>query len=95
MSEDVPPHDPLEGETTRLAESISDTLGPSATDGEHAALVGFVLVTEWMDLNGEKWINRNSGCPAGTLPRWTADGLLHYALHHMSDPAPAEDDEDD
>lgn len=86
-------HDDLETETTRIAEAIQGEMAHSATDGEHAALTGFVLVSEWIDLNGEKWILRNSGCPAGQLPKWTADGLLHYALYKLGDPPPAEDEE--
>lgn len=56
--------------------------GPPTDDDEHpqgaAVLVGWVVVTDWMDETGERWITR--GFSASKV-KWDADGMLHEALY--------------
>lgn len=47
---------------------------------EGSLLTGWVVVAEFMDPNGEKWLTRLSH-PGSSV--WTTDGLLHYGLHKM------------
>lgn len=49
---------------------------------EGSLLTGWVVVAEFMDPGGEKWISRLSH--SGST-RWFSNGLLHYALHEMED----------
>lgn len=50
---------------------------------EEAVLVNWALVAEWSDPEGQRWISRLSGNDGGedSPPRWTVEGLLHYALY--------------
>ena len=49
---------------------------------ETSTCVGWVLVTEWMDGEGERWLNRIAGNAGGdNMVHWTANGLLHEALY--------------
>jgi len=52
-------------------------LGPAGLE-KAAVLTGFVVVCEWMDETGEKWLSK---CHSASLPIWAADGLHHEALY--------------
>ena len=58
-------------------------------------LVGWVLVSEWMDLEGRRWLSRvHANADGSTLPEWQLNGYLHNALHTEWEHS-AEDLEDD
>jgi hypothetical protein len=52
-------------------------LGPHQLE-KAAVLTGFVLVCEWMDEDGERWLSK---CHSSSLTNWTASGLHHEALY--------------
>jgi hypothetical protein len=63
-----------------LADALSEALIPETTD--ERLLVNYVVVAEWVDMEGQRWLTRHDGDASGTrLPEWTAQGLLHNALH--------------
>lgn len=47
---------------------------------DSAVLTGWVLVSEWMDEEGVKWISKGS---SDTLTDWVSNGFLHEALYGM------------
>lgn len=57
---------------------------------EGAVLTGWVVITEWMDTDGEKWLSFNRA--EATAP-WAAKGMCWEALHNLD--APDLDDLDD
>lgn len=52
-----------------------------------AVLTGWVIVADWMDDEGERWLTRGY---SSSLAKWHAFGLLHEALFGNW----AEDDDD-
>ena len=49
--------------------------------GTVATVTGWVVVAEWMDSEGVKWLSKNSGDAGGdTLTLWQMKGMLHEAL---------------
>lgn len=56
----------------------------ASRDGEleEAVLVNAIVVAEWVDLDGNRWISRIATTEGGdrTPPAWTSEGLLHHAL---------------
>ena len=61
----------------------------SDDDLEGSALVGIVLVAEWLDPSGKRWLSRLSFGPNDEgLTTWQVNGYLHEALHNWP-----EDDE--
>lgn len=56
-----------------------------ARDGptNDAVLVSAIVVAEWMDPSGDRWISRIATTNGGdeTPPSWTCEGLLHHALY--------------
>lgn len=51
--------------------------GPPDFD-KSAVLTGWVVVTEWMDEDGERWLSRGH---AASIPTWHANGLHHEVLY--------------
>ena len=47
-------------------------------DDRAAILVGYVVIAEWSDEKGERWLSNRS---APGMPTWAARGLLHEALY--------------
>jgi hypothetical protein len=47
----------------------------TAEDG--AVLTGWVLIAEWMDEDGERWLSKGH---AAHTAHWSAKGMLHEAL---------------
>lgn len=71
------------------------TTAAKQDDLEGSALVGWVLVAEWMDGEGKKWLSRITGDPNGNAgPEWQIQGYLHNALFHDDDFDDIETDED-
>jgi hypothetical protein len=54
----------------------------SANDAlEGSVLVGWVVLAEWVGVNGVRSLVRMSGTPGGTAPpTWQTRGYLHEAL---------------
>jgi len=52
--------------------------GTVSTDDRAAILVNWVVVTEWMDENGGRWLAK---CHSASMPHWHAQGLHHEALY--------------
>lgn len=70
-----------------LAESIADKVQP---DIESAFLLGYVVLAEWMDADGTRWLTRNAGNGQGEfIPAWQLNGYLNEALNNW----PSVDDE--
>lgn len=46
--------------------------------GKEAVLTGWVIVAEWMDHEGERWLSKGR---AASTPAWTANGMHHEAIH--------------
>jgi hypothetical protein len=81
-------------ESMELAEALQKLVGTPETPYE-GALVGYVLIAEWMrpDENGDpcKWLTVNRGNSLGeSLPQWQVKGYLHEILYDWK-----EDDDDD
>lgn len=64
-------------EKSEKVNAFLQELGPGGIK-DSAVLTGWVLVAEWMDEEGEKWISK--GC-ADNLTTWAANGFLHEALY--------------
>jgi hypothetical protein len=54
-----------------------------------AILAGWVLATEWVDDNGDRWLARGW---SPDMPKWHAHGLIHEVLYGSwaDDQEPAE-----
>jgi hypothetical protein len=67
-----------------------------STDGDEeihgAILTGFVLVAEWMDGDGQRWLSLLHGSNGGEsdAPEWQRQGYLHNALYEW----PTQDEEE-
>ena len=78
----------IEKQRQTMYEAISEN-GPivreddeAQSDLETSVCTGWILITEWMDSRGMRWLSRVSGDAAGeNLIHWTANGLLHEALY--------------
>jgi hypothetical protein len=61
-----------------IHERLQET-GPIGLDeGKAAVLTGWVVVAEWMDEDGGKWLAK---CHSASLTTWTAAGFHQEALH--------------
>lgn len=73
--------DPFTDEARQsLASALQGVSRPA--DIEQAVLCGWVVVSEWMAPDGEKWIAKIA-CEGAT--GWQIDGYLLHALHKMDD----------
>lgn len=54
---------------------------------EGSVLVGWVLVAEWSDEEGERWLSRLSGSGGGdhSPPRWQVEGYMNHALRDWAE----------
>lgn len=66
-------------------------LGP-AFKADAAILVGWVIVTDWMDGDDNRWLSK---AHSSNLPRWVSDGLHHEALYGDWPENDEEEDDDD
>lgn len=73
----------------RIHEVLQE-LGPEGID-RHAVLVGWVIVTDWMDEDGDRWLSKGH---SASIPTWTAEGMHHEALYGNW-PSGASDSDDD
>lgn len=51
--------------------------GPIDIDSP-ATLTGWVIVSEWMDDDGDRWLSRGW---AASKAKWEVDGMLHEVLY--------------
>ncbi len=67
----------------RIHEAIQDT-NDSNRELEEAVLIGWALVAEWSDPEGERWLSTASGSGSGedSPPFWQTRGYLHEALQN-------------
>lgn len=71
----------------RLAEFLQSQVGEGDLFCEDdnvdaAVLTGFVIVCEWIDNKGRRWLSRAAGDGSGgSPPEWQVDGYLHNALY--------------
>jgi hypothetical protein len=67
-------------EATRevFRDSVQTAVQQNAPIGREALLTGWVLIAEWMDHDGDRWLTREQ---AATTTQWTASGMYHEALH--------------
>jgi hypothetical protein len=74
-----------EGIRHRIHEVVQGT-NDQQDELEDAVLVGWVLVSEWMDPTGERWLSKMSGSNGGDSgpTRWTERGYLHEALYNWA-----------
>jgi len=75
---------------------IADALTATA-DGvtESGLLLGYVVVSEWMTVDGDRYLSQESGTGhAGDgLPKWQVRGYLNEALNHWPEPSYEEEEE--
>lgn len=63
--------------------------GPAEID-KQAVLVGWVVVQDWMDEDGDRWLTR---AHSASIPTWVAAGLHHEALNGNWPDRDSDDDE--
>lgn len=68
----------MTGHDDQARESIHESIQQHVLLGEKALLTGWVLVAEWADHDGARWLTK--ACAAATTS-WTAGGMLHDALY--------------
>jgi hypothetical protein len=71
-----------------IHERLQETGPINGQEGKAAVLTAWVVVTEWMDEDGGKWLSK---CHSSSLPTWSAAGFHHEALY--GDWPTVEDDE--
>lgn len=52
-------------------------LGPADIE-KQAVLVGWVIVCDWMDEDGDRWLSK---AHSASVPEWSANGMHHEALY--------------
>ena len=77
-------HEP-EGEmdARKLVHEVVQTTNDSNPDLEGSVLTGWVLISEWSDPEGQRWLSRLSGSGMGesSPPPWQQQGYLWNALN--------------
>lgn len=59
-------------------DAIHDAIQQHAPIGSEAVLTGWVMVAEWIDHQGERWLSK---AHAESTTSWSAKGMHHEALH--------------
>jgi hypothetical protein len=59
-------------------DAIHEALQKNMPRGEDALLTGWVVVAEWVDHEGGRWLSKGH---AASTAAWTAAGMLHEALN--------------
>jgi hypothetical protein len=67
-------------------EAIHAAIQQNASLAGEAILTGWVLVAEWVDHSGERWLSK---AHAASTTNWAAGGMHHEALYGSW---PSEDD---
>ena len=92
MSDSLDGDDRPTDDETAAALAVHELLQEHARpiDSEPLVLTSWVLVSEWMDAEGNRWLDRL--WHPGTS-RWLRAGMLHEALYGTDD-GEADDDDD-
>lgn len=61
-----------------VRDAIHDAIQEHMPMGREAVLTGWVIVAEWMDHDGERWLTKGS---AAATTGWAGNGMHHEALH--------------
>ena len=59
-------------------DAIHEAIQQNATPAGEAILTGWVLVAEWVDHSGQRWLSK---AHAPSTTDWTARGMHHEALY--------------
>lgn len=66
---------------TRIHAALQDTLAVEDELPESSMLRGWVVVAEWLDPDGNRWLSKKAGgANAESIPDWQLNGYLHEAL---------------
>ena len=76
-----------------IADALTASAGGEVT--ESGLLLGYVVVSEWMTVDGDRYLSQESGTghTGDSLPKWTVRGYLNEALNHWPEPIEGEDEE--
>ena len=91
MSDSLDGDDETTEQETTAALTVQELLQEHACplDDEPLVLTSWVLVSEWMDADGARWLDR---LWSPTSTRWLREGMLHAALYGDDQPDPEGDD---
>lgn len=59
-------------------DAIHDAIQEHAPRGQDAVLTGWVMVAEWIDHQGERWLTKGH---SQSTANWAASGMYHEALY--------------
>jgi hypothetical protein len=59
-------------------DAIYEVIAKNGTSLPGAVLTGWVVVAEWMDVDGEQWLS-TARCASTT--NWAGNGMLHEVLY--------------
>lgn len=59
-------------------DAIHEALQRHMPKGQDAILTGWVVVAEWVDHDGERWLSK---AHAESTATWVADGMHHEAIY--------------
>jgi hypothetical protein len=67
---------------------IVQSTNDSQPDLDGSILTNWVLIAEWSDVEGERWLSRLTGCSGGedSPPNWQSEGMLHHCLYAWPPP---------
>lgn len=65
------------GDSDKQRDVIDEAIQSSSTV-PGAMLTGWVVISEWMDASGQRWLSK--GHAASKAP-WEANGMMHEALY--------------
>lgn len=77
---------------------LANAIAEKTEEGEMDSplLLGFVVVAEWMDVEGTRFLTKRSGSGQGeALPQWSVRGYLNEALNHWPEVDNDEEDENE
>lgn len=69
-------------ELDALHDAIAANASPVMEASGGAILTGWVVLAEWMDKDGERYL---SSCRAESTSPWAARGMMHDMLHPRGD----------
>jgi len=75
---------------SKKIEQAIDIIAKQDPDAKHQVCTGWILVTEWSDFSGEKFIATHT---SDGLAPWTAIGMMYYSIEN--DIYENEEDDDD
>lgn len=83
----------MDGNDRRVMHEAIQRIAITDGDGDAAVIYGWVMVIEWVDKRGGRWLSYLDADAAGEgPPPWQPQGYLHNALHAWPDSAPDEED---